>query len=121
MPQTSSRQLLLQVLQCLPPDLRIPQPIFGEYDTLLSERCLVTQAVFYNIPEVKPRQEVFCVTRGAYIGVVAGWENALNCILGVPGAVHYRVDSIAIGEEKIRNAIDEAHIEMVEPWASPDL
>ncbi|KAG1841836.1 hypothetical protein F4604DRAFT_1939199 [Suillus subluteus] len=82
----------------------------------------VYKAVFYNIPvQVKPSQEVFCVTRGAYIGVVAGWENALNCVLGVPGAVHYRVDSIAIGEEKVRIAIDEGYIEMVEPWASPDL
>ncbi|KAG1887639.1 hypothetical protein F4604DRAFT_1916439 [Suillus subluteus] len=82
----------------------------------------VYKAAFYNIPvQVKPRQEVFCVTRGAYIGVVAGWENALNCVLGVPGAIHYPVDSIAIGEEKIINAIDEGCIEMVEPWASPDL
>ncbi|KAG1810873.1 uncharacterized protein BJ212DRAFT_1302200 [Suillus subaureus] len=82
----------------------------------------VHKAVFYNVPvQVKPCQEVFCATHGAYIGVVAGWENTLNCILSVPGAVHFHVDSIAIGEEKIRNAIDEGCIEMVEPWATPDL
>ncbi|KIK39054.1 hypothetical protein CY34DRAFT_89937 [Suillus luteus UH-Slu-Lm8-n1] len=82
----------------------------------------VYKDVFYNVPvQLKPRQEAYCVTRGVYIGVVAGWENALNCVLGVPGAIHFRVDSIAIGEEKIRNAIDEGCIEMVEPWASPDL
>jgi hypothetical protein len=28
----------------------------------------------HNTPvQVKPRQEVFCVTRGAFIGLVAGW------------------------------------------------
>jgi hypothetical protein len=48
-------------------------------------------------------------------------ENALNCILGVPDAVYHDVDSIAIGEEKVRIAINEGHIEMVEPWVSPDL
>ncbi|KAG2074970.1 hypothetical protein BDR04DRAFT_1150790 [Suillus decipiens] len=64
---------------------------------------------------------VFCVMCGAHIGVVAGLENALNCVLGVPDAVYYDVDSITIGEEKVRIAIDEGHIEMVEPWASPDL
>ncbi|KAG1769967.1 hypothetical protein EV702DRAFT_1202632 [Suillus placidus] len=82
----------------------------------------VYKAVFYNIPvQVKPRQEVFCVTCGAFIGLVAGWENALNCVLGVPGTVHFRVDSITSGEEFFRNAIDQGSIEMVEPWATPDL
>jgi hypothetical protein len=44
-------------------------------------------------------------------------ENALNCVLGVAGAVYHEVESIAIGEEKVRIAIDEGRIKMVEPWA----
>ncbi|KAG2114304.1 uncharacterized protein F5147DRAFT_770282 [Suillus discolor] len=91
-----------------------PQVIFlnGALSTARPELT----AVFYNIPvQVKPSQMVFCVMRGAHIGVVAGWENALNCVLGVTDAVYYDVDSVAIGEEKVRIAIDEGHIEMVEP------
>jgi hypothetical protein len=34
-------------------------------------------------------------------------ENALNCVLGVAGAVYHEVESVAIGEEKVRIAIDE--------------
>ncbi|KAG1876917.1 hypothetical protein BD769DRAFT_1675858 [Suillus cothurnatus] len=109
------------------PELTVINKNHPRYDnaarSLADESVLhVYKAVFYNIPvQVKPRQEVFCVTRGAFIGLVAGWENALNCVLGVPGAVHFRVDSIASGEEIFRNAIDQGSIEMVEPWATPDL
>ncbi|KAG2737958.1 hypothetical protein P692DRAFT_201874375 [Suillus brevipes Sb2] len=78
----------------------------------------VYKDVFYNIPvQVKPSQSMFYVTRGSHIGVVAGWENALNCVLGVAGAVYHEVESVAIGEEKVRIAIDEGRIKMVEPWA----
>ncbi|KAG1853789.1 hypothetical protein C8R48DRAFT_776946 [Suillus tomentosus] len=81
----------------------------------------VYKSVFYNIPaQVKPSQSIFYVTRGTHIGVVAGWENALNCVMGVPGAAYFKVDSIAIGEEKIRAAIDEGCVEMVEPWVTSD-
>lgn len=40
--------------------------------------------------------------------------------MGVPGAAYFEVDSIAIGEEKIRAAIDEGCVEMVEPWVTSD-
>ncbi|KAG2051240.1 hypothetical protein BDR06DRAFT_1010590 [Suillus hirtellus] len=81
----------------------------------------VYKSVFYNIPaQVKPSQSIFYVTHGTHIGVIAGWENALNCVMGVPGAAYFEVDSIAIGEEKIRAAIDEGCVEMVEPWVTSD-
>ncbi|KAG2369171.1 hypothetical protein BDR07DRAFT_1477173 [Suillus spraguei] len=76
----------------------------------------VYKDVFYNIPvQVKPTQSIFYVTHRSHIGVVAGWENILNCALGVTGAVYHDVDSIAIGEENVRIAIDEGRIHMVEP------
>ncbi|KAG2093336.1 uncharacterized protein F5147DRAFT_779391 [Suillus discolor] len=99
-------------------------PRFKNAVRSLADECVlhVYEAIFYNIPvQVKPSQMVFCVMCGAHIGVVAGWENALNCVLGATDAVYYDVDSVAIGEEKVRIAIDEGHIEMVEPWASPEL
>ncbi|KAG0702388.1 hypothetical protein DFH29DRAFT_999334 [Suillus ampliporus] len=99
-----------------------PPVIFNAVRLRADESVLhVYKAVFYNIPvQVKPSQSIFYVTRGAHIGVVAGWENALNCVLGVASAVYHDVESIAIGEEKVRIAIDEGRIQMVEPWAFPE-
>ncbi|KAG2345650.1 hypothetical protein BDR05DRAFT_998259 [Suillus weaverae] len=108
------------------PDLTVirrDHPAFGDAVRLMAEESVlhVYKTVFYNIPaQVKPSQSIFYVTHGTHISVVAGWENALNCVLGVTGAHYYDVDSTATGEGKVRAAIDEGRAEIVEPWASPE-
>ncbi|KAG0692599.1 hypothetical protein DFH29DRAFT_882260 [Suillus ampliporus] len=115
-----------RALSTASPELTIIDQNHREFENAVRSRAdesvlHVYKAVFYNIPvQVKPSQSIFYVTRGAHIGVVAGWENALNCVLGVAGAVYHDVESIAIGEEKVRIAIDEGRIQMVEPWAFPE-
>ncbi|KAG1787161.1 uncharacterized protein HD556DRAFT_1449090 [Suillus plorans] len=75
------------------------------------------KGIYYNIPVRIKRKQFFYIVRGSHIGVVAGWEDALNCVLGVPNAEYHEVESIAIGERLLREAIDQGKVEMVEPWA----
>ncbi|KAG1789965.1 uncharacterized protein HD556DRAFT_1310959 [Suillus plorans] len=78
------------------------------------------KGVYYNMPaEVKDGQSLFYVVRGSYIGVMAGCttrENALNCVLGVNEPAYHEVESVVIGEQRVREAIDQGIVEMVEPW-----
>ncbi|KAG2358778.1 hypothetical protein BDR07DRAFT_1488993 [Suillus spraguei] len=55
--------------------------------------------------------------KGIYYNIPAGWEDALNCVLGIQNAEYHEVESIAIGERLLREAIDQGKVEMVEPWA----
>ncbi|KAG1781168.1 hypothetical protein EV702DRAFT_1042308 [Suillus placidus] len=105
------------------PDLTVirqDHPAFGDAVRSMADESVlhVYKTVFYNIPvQVKPSQSIFYVTCGTHIGVMAGWENALHCVLGVTGGRYYDVDSITTGEEKVRAAIDEGRAEIMEPWA----
>ncbi|KAG2107193.1 uncharacterized protein F5147DRAFT_653424 [Suillus discolor] len=66
--------------------------------------------VYYNMPaEVKAGQSLFYVVCGSYVGVMAGCttrENALNCVLGVNEPAYHEVESVMIGEQWVREAID---------------
>lgn len=42
----------------------------------------------------------------------------MNCVLGVANPDYHEVESVALGEQLVREAIDQGRIEMVEPWAS---
>ncbi|KAG2342078.1 hypothetical protein BDR05DRAFT_1001335 [Suillus weaverae] len=94
---------------------------FNDAARSLADKCLLHcyKGVYYNIPvRVNHKQLLFYVIRSSHIGIIAGWENALNCVLGVKNANYREVESIAIGEQLVREAIDQGRVEMVEPWAS---
>ncbi|KAG1801273.1 hypothetical protein EV424DRAFT_1351937 [Suillus variegatus] len=81
----------------------------------LADKCLLHcyKGIYYNIPaQVKTRQLLFYVIRGSHIGVMAGWENTLNCVLGVANPDYHEVESVALGEQLVREAIDQGRIEM---------
>ncbi|KAG1796135.1 hypothetical protein EV424DRAFT_1353251 [Suillus variegatus] len=87
----------------------------------LADECLLHcyKGVYYNIlAQVKTRQLLFYVIRGSHIGVMAGWENALNCVLGIANPNYREVESVALGEQLVREAINQGRIEMVEPVLS---
>ncbi|KAG1891890.1 uncharacterized protein F5891DRAFT_986449 [Suillus fuscotomentosus] len=92
-----------------------------ELTTIHADECLLHcyKGVYYNIPvQVKSRQLLFYVICGSHIGVMAGWENALNCVLGIANPDYREVESVALGEQLVREAIDQGRIEMVEPVLS---
>ncbi|KAG2058981.1 hypothetical protein BDR06DRAFT_968015 [Suillus hirtellus] len=93
---------------------------FHDVVQLLADECLLHcyKGIYYNIPvQVKHRQLLFYVICGSHIGVMVGWENALNCVLGIANPNYREVESIALGEQVVREAIDQGRIEMVELWA----
>ncbi|KAG1759427.1 hypothetical protein EDD22DRAFT_955888 [Suillus occidentalis] len=94
-------------------------PEFKEAVRSMAEECLLFRYhdIYYNIP-VKDGQLVFYVTRGSHIGVVAGWENALNCDFGINKPEYHEVESVVVGEQLVRKAIEEGKVEMVDPWVS---
>lgn len=49
---------------------------------------------------------------GLYIYIYSR-EHALNAVLGIPDFKYEEVDTIAIGEEKVRQAIEKGEIEIV--------
>ncbi|KAG1881300.1 hypothetical protein F4604DRAFT_1678876 [Suillus subluteus] len=77
--QTMSTIVVNSALFTQNPELTIINRKHPRYDnaarSLTDNSVLhVYKDVFYNVPvQLKPRQEVYCVTRGVYIGVVAGW------------------------------------------------
>jgi hypothetical protein len=43
-------------------------------------------------------------------------ENTSDCIVGVEGALYDEVETVALGEEKVREAIDRGLVETVPSW-----
>lgn len=54
----------------------------------------------------------------SHLFINATRENALNCVLGIANPNYREVESVALGEQLVREAINQGRIEMVEPWAS---
>ncbi|KAG2361809.1 hypothetical protein BDR07DRAFT_1376929 [Suillus spraguei] len=46
--------------------------------------------------------------KGIYYNIPAGWEDALNCVLGIQNAEYHEVESIAIGERLLRELLIRA-------------
>ncbi|KAG2352678.1 hypothetical protein BDR07DRAFT_1497864 [Suillus spraguei] len=92
-------------------------PEFEQAARLMADECLLSyyNGVYYNLPD---KQLLFYVIRGSHIGVVAGWENTLNCVLGVNKPEYHDVVSIVLGEQLVREAIDKGQVEMVDSWGS---
>ncbi|KAG2358418.1 hypothetical protein BDR07DRAFT_1489460 [Suillus spraguei] len=91
---------------------------FEDLAQSLADECQLHcyKGVYYNIPVQIKRKQFFYVVCGSHIGIVAGWEDALNCVLGIQNAEYHEVESIAIGERLLWEAIDQGKVEMVEPW-----
>ncbi|OJA13210.1 hypothetical protein AZE42_12725 [Rhizopogon vesiculosus] len=100
-------------------------PAFQEAADALADECFLHcyKGVYYNIPasgnKCPTGPPFYVITRGRYIGVIAG-ENAHDCIVGVIDARYDEVETIALGEEKVREAIDKGIVETVTPCDWPE-
>ncbi|KAG1727953.1 uncharacterized protein EDB91DRAFT_1086257 [Suillus paluster] len=85
----------------------------------MADKCFLYHylGVYYNIPACSKqppwKPPFYCVTRGHVVGVLPSWEHTLNAILGIHNAKYEEVDTIAIGEEKVRLAIEKGEVEIV--------
>ncbi|KAG2111335.1 uncharacterized protein F5147DRAFT_772052 [Suillus discolor] len=85
----------------------------------MADECFLHHylGVYYNIPACSKQPPwnppFYCVTHGHVVGVLPSWEHALNAVLGIPDFKYEEVDTIAIGEEKVRQAIEKGKIEIV--------
>ncbi|KAG2063138.1 hypothetical protein BDR04DRAFT_1123472, partial [Suillus decipiens] len=88
-------------------------PGFQAAADAMADECFLHQylGMYYNM-SVQSKRPVegppfFCITRGHFIGVFSSWETALNAVLGVNGALCQEVDSITLGKEQVREAIEQ--------------
>ncbi|KAG1738072.1 uncharacterized protein EDB91DRAFT_1249369 [Suillus paluster] len=97
-------------------------PGFQAAANAMADECFLHQylGVYYNIPAPGKRPAegppFFYVTCGHFIGVFSSWETTLNAVLGVNGALCQEVDSVALGKEKVRKAIEQGEAEIVASW-----
>ncbi|KAG1738453.1 uncharacterized protein EDB91DRAFT_1082830 [Suillus paluster] len=85
----------------------------------MADECFLHHylGVYYNIPACSKKTPwnppFYCVTRGNVVGVLPSWEHTLNAVLGICNANYEEVDTITIGEEKVRLAIEKGEVEIV--------
>ncbi|KAG2028994.1 hypothetical protein BDR03DRAFT_1018975 [Suillus americanus] len=94
-------------------------PDFLAASSAMAEECFLHRylGVYYNIPahgkQPPWKPPFYCVTRGHVVGVLPSWEHALNAVLGVRNANYEEVETIAVGEEKVRQAIEKGEAAIV--------
>ncbi|KAF8430757.1 hypothetical protein L210DRAFT_3508175 [Boletus edulis BED1] len=97
-----------------PPTYLVIQPDDPSYSdacVAMADGCVLAQyhKTFYNLPPPpNPPPPFYCITRGRYIGVFSGWENASPKVQGVSRAIFTKVDMLELGEDQVHKAIERS-------------
>ncbi|KAG1855623.1 hypothetical protein F4604DRAFT_1932271 [Suillus subluteus] len=89
---------------------------FEKVADAMADECFLYfyHSILYNMPAVaNPSAPYYCVTHGRYVGVFNGWDNVAPKVQGVPCTIFSKVDSLDVGEEKLRKAIERGEVAKV--------
>ncbi|KAJ8596344.1 hypothetical protein M405DRAFT_837252 [Rhizopogon salebrosus TDB-379] len=94
---------------------------FEEAVRAMADECdlYLYKGVLYNMPaKVDSPPPYYYVSRGRYIGVFVScvWKDIESDVLGSPNAIYFCVDSLEVGEKKVRLAIEQGEAVNLGPY-----